>query len=165
MVRPALPHREVLRSAEESVAYLGSRSIPFQSLLIGIGLGGVVAAKLQEDGRTDLTVVCISSPTRADGVHLRDPMANRIALYSSADPVIAGRTVNWTRLASAAYDLPWLTHDTDKHVDRLAPALACFLNEGRVPFASTDTGIHLIHSVNPSRRKTVGLFCKIGSAL
>ncbi len=136
MIRPELPHGQRGRNAEESVEFLHHLDIPFESLLIGVSLGGLVAAKLQEEGRPDLTVACISSPTWADGVLLRQLVKNRIALYSATDPVITGRTANWPMLASKAYDLPWLTHDTDRHLDRLAPALAYFLNEGEFCFPS-----------------------------
>ena len=53
-------------------------------------------------------------------------MANRLALYSSEDEVIRGRTSQWPRLAQA-YDLPWLTHDTDAHKGPLSHIVASFL--------------------------------------
>jgi esterase/lipase len=37
--------------------------------VIGISLGGLLAAKLQEGGRRDLPVICISSPTNRDRAH------------------------------------------------------------------------------------------------
>jgi len=128
MIRPDLPHGGRGRSAEESVEYFDHAGIPFGSLLIGVSLGGLVGAKLQEDGRPDLTVICISSPTWADGVVLRERVENRIAIYSSEDTVITVRTANWPALARKTYDLPWLSRSTDEHLDRLAPALASWLN-------------------------------------
>jgi alpha-beta hydrolase superfamily lysophospholipase len=94
--------------------------------VIGISLGGLVAAKLQESGRADLTVVCVSSPTWADAVHLEQRPKRRLSLYSSNDEVIAPRTAEWPKLAEA-HDLPWLTHDTDRHKQELARRIADYL--------------------------------------
>ena len=69
---PALPHRDPNIPAEVSVQHLLQLQIPQGSLLVGISLGGLVAARLQEVGRQDLQVVAISSPTWADGVTLRN---------------------------------------------------------------------------------------------
>jgi hypothetical protein len=113
-VRPALLHGDPEVTAEASFEGLRNLEIPNGSAVIGISLGGLVAAKLQESGRGDLHVTCISSPTWADGVALSQRMTRRLALYSSLDVVIKGRTANWRQLAQA-HDLPWLTHDTDKH--------------------------------------------------
>lgn len=113
-VRPELLHSDPKVTAGESLENLRSLDISKYSAVIGISLGGLVAAKLQEIGRDDLHVTCISSPTWADGVTLSQRMACRLAFYSSLDKVIEGRTSQWPQLAQA-YDLPWLTHDTDKH--------------------------------------------------
>jgi hypothetical protein len=91
----------------------------------------LVAAKLQELERPDLHVIGISSPTHADDVELAKRMERRIALYSSADEVIAGRTERWPQLADA-YDLPWLDHDTDKHKKNLGRILCAYVRELRV---------------------------------
>ena len=127
--RLLLPHHDPNAPAENSVRYLQEFSFPPGSWLIGISLGGLVAAKLQKAGRADLRVVAISSPTWADGVRLLDKPATRIAIYSSQDDVIAGRTADWPNLAEA-YDLPWLTHDTDAHKARLCRLLNWWL-EGK----------------------------------
>jgi pimeloyl-ACP methyl ester carboxylesterase len=123
-VRPSLPHgrEQGQQAAEVSVAFLADLALEPGSLVIGISLGGLVAAALQETSREDLHVICISSPTLADGVKLERRMANRLALYSSEDQVIAGRTSGWPALAEA-YDLPWLSHDTDAHKVELAQIL------------------------------------------
>jgi pimeloyl-ACP methyl ester carboxylesterase len=63
--------------------------IPHGALLVGISLGGLVAAKLQELGRNDLKVVAISSPTWADNVVLEAQQEQRLAFYSSQGSVIA----------------------------------------------------------------------------
>jgi hypothetical protein len=126
-VRPALLHDDPEVAAEASLEHLRNLEIPNGSAVIGISLGGLVAAKLQESGRDDLHVICISSPTWADGVALSQRMTRRLALYSSLDEVIKGRTADWPQLARV-YDLPWLTHDTDKHREALSYIIAADLN-------------------------------------
>jgi hypothetical protein len=124
--RPRLLHGDPEVTAEESLEDLRHLGIPQGSAIIGISLGGLLAAKLQETSREDLHVVCISSPTWADDVALSRRMSNRLALYSSRDDVIQGRTGNWPQLAQAC-DLPWLTHDTDAHKKPLSQILQAFL--------------------------------------
>src|SRR3989304_6664233 len=62
-VRPLLPHHDPKCPAEKSVEFLRKLRIPEGSLLVGVSLGGMAAAKLQEEARPDLHVICISSPT------------------------------------------------------------------------------------------------------
>jgi pimeloyl-ACP methyl ester carboxylesterase len=141
-VRPSLPHgrENGVQPAERSLDYLRALPIEPGALVIGVSMGGLVAARLQEEGREDLWVICISSPTWADGVTVERNVPNRLALYSSEDSVIAGRTDRWPLLAEA-YDLRWLTHDTDAHrecLNRLivayfsGPGVAAVLAAGRV---------------------------------
>jgi hypothetical protein len=130
-VRPALLHGDPEVTAEASLEGLRNLEIPNGSAVIGISLGGLLAAKLQESGRDDLHVTCISSPTWADGVTLSQRMTRRLAVYSSLDPVIKGRTDDWPQLAQA-YDLPWLTHDTDKHKETLSYIVAADLDNDDV---------------------------------
>jgi predicted esterase YcpF (UPF0227 family) len=59
-VRPALPHSDLGVPAQASVEYLLQMQIPYGSLVIGVSLGGLVAAKLQEIGRRDIQVLAIS---------------------------------------------------------------------------------------------------------
>ena len=102
------------------------------ALIVGISMGGLVAAKLQELDRPDLHVFCINSPTYAGDTELLVCMKHRISLYCSGDMVIAGRTERWPQLAEA-YDLPWLNgHDTDKHKRALAFILRGYLKTGRI---------------------------------
>jgi hypothetical protein len=127
-VRPLLPHadRDALPSA--SVQFLRNRPVPHGALVVGISLGGLVGAKLQELERPDLHVFCINSPTWASDTELMRRMNERVSLYSSSDSVIAGRTEKWPELAEA-YDLPWLSgHDTDPHKHALALILSGYLS-------------------------------------
>jgi pimeloyl-ACP methyl ester carboxylesterase len=133
--RPRLLHSDSNVSAEESHAAFAELNVPEETALIGISLGGLIAAKYQEEhNRDDIHVISISSPTWADGVHLTKRMANRVALYSSADDVIRGRTAEWPKLA-CAFDLPWLTHNTDQHKQALAKILLAYLDGDSLPRA------------------------------
>lgn len=126
-LRPLMPHSNPQIVAERSVEYLAEMNPQLDALIIGISLGGLVAAKLQEDSRDDLHVICISSPTWADGVTLQLRPPHRTAFFSSQDEVIADRVADWPRLANA-YDLPWLSHDTDRHKLRLAHLIVAYTN-------------------------------------
>jgi len=125
-VRPALQHSDPTIAAEMSVEFLRKLQLEAGSLVIGISLGGLVASKLQEESRPDLHVLCISSPTWADGVKLLRRADHRVALYSLADEVISGRVENWPRLAEA-YEFHWLDHDTDKHLGPLTRLVGYYL--------------------------------------
>ena len=120
--RLMLPHHDPRILAERSVEYLREFNLMRETHVIGISLGGLVAAKLQEASRPDLRVACLSSPTWADGVQLLKKPSHRLAIYSSHDEVIADRVSDWPQLAEA-YDLPWLTHDTDAHKERIGQLL------------------------------------------
>jgi hypothetical protein len=131
-VRPLMPHAKPAVPPSESVQYLRSLNLPQAALVVGISMGGLVAAKLQELDRPDLQVICVNSPTYAGDIELNLRMRRRISLYCSGDKVIAGRTERWPQL-SEAYDLPWLTgHDTDKHKRALAFILRGYLEAGRI---------------------------------
>lgn len=127
-VRPELPHHDPDLPAERSLPLIEALNIPQRSLIIGVSLGGIVAACVQETSRPDLTVICISSPTWADAVKLEKKIPNRISLYSSRDDVIAGRTADWPNLAEA-HDLPWLTHQTDAHIPNLRELVRAYVHE------------------------------------
>lgn len=131
-VRPLMPHTDPTVAPSVSVSHLRQLGVPQSALVVGISLGGTVVAKLQEQERADLHVICFSSPTHAGDTELRQHMARRVSLYSSADPVIAGRTERWPRLA-LSYDLPWLTHDTDQHKRALAKIICEYIIRRRVP--------------------------------
>jgi pimeloyl-ACP methyl ester carboxylesterase len=132
--RPKLLHSDPNVLAEDSLADLAARNLPQSAIVIGISFGGMLAARLQEQGRNDLDVIAISSPTWADAVAVATRMPNRVALYSSKDEVLAGRTKNWPQLAQA-FDLPWLTHDTDHHKRELARLVFACLNGESLPLA------------------------------
>jgi hypothetical protein len=130
--RPELPHHDPSARAESSVQFLLNQSIPRNALILGVSLGGLVAAKLQESGRDDLQVMAISAPTWADGVKLETSSSNRMAFYSSKDPIISDRVANWPLLASLERDFEWLSHDTDEHLKEIVRLFSWYL-EGMLP--------------------------------
>ena len=131
-VRLALPHGDPAVTADDSVKFLMAQMLPKGAFLVGVGLGGLVAGKLQELDRDDLFVLAICSPTWADGVRLDKSMERRFAVYSSSDEVVRDRVVDWPSIAAQAFDFDWLTHDTDRHAAELSNlfrALLCGMSK------------------------------------
>ncbi len=128
--RPLLPHSDPQAAAQCSVDFLRTLDLPRHSLVIGISLGGIVAAGFQEQARPDLQIISINSPTWADDLRLERWMENRVAIYSLRDDVIGGRTADWPKLAQA-YEFAWLGHDTDPHLKYLVRLIDWYL-EGRL---------------------------------
>jgi pimeloyl-ACP methyl ester carboxylesterase len=134
-VRPELPHHAPSVCAEESVEFLLKQDIPQNALILGVSLGGLVAARLQELGRSDLKVMAISSPTGADGVSLQAKAPLRMAFYSSNDEVIQGRAGEWPQLASLQRDFDWLTHDTDQFMKEIVRLFSWYLEGNLLDWA------------------------------
>jgi pimeloyl-ACP methyl ester carboxylesterase len=126
-IRPQMAHHDPGALAEASVEQLRQMDLPRNALILGVSLGGTVAARLQEEGREDLHVMAVSSPTWADGVVLRQRPQRRVALYSSCDEVIAARVADWPKLATLHRDFDWLTHHTDLYLEPLARLFASYL--------------------------------------
>jgi pimeloyl-ACP methyl ester carboxylesterase len=145
-IRPTLPHSNPDTPAERSLEFLLGAGIPQGALLVGVSLGGLVAAKLQESGRPDLRVIAISAPTGADGVRLESWAEYRFAIYYSEDAVIAGRTADWPRLAHS-YDLSWVTHDTDQHIPTLAAIIGGYIGGETIEAAIRRTCRHLSRAI------------------
>ena len=131
IIRPLLPHSDPGVSAEGSYEQFGLYP---NSLVIGISLGGLLAAKFQEDHPDfGLKVVTLVSPTHAEGLALTPgKRPDLIALYSTEDPVI-GTRANWEDFTDNAFNVPWMrNHD----VDQQKYSIALFLTEiqqGRDP--------------------------------
>ena len=94
--------------------WLRSRFLPGvlnSSVIFGFGLGGLLAAKLQEEFPAKrLSVVAINAPCIEEGISLAGSVvSNRVAIYSSGYTPIAGRC-EWGQYTAQAYDLPWLQH-------------------------------------------------------
>jgi hypothetical protein len=131
-IRPDLPFYDARSPADVAVKQLLRIEMPEGSLLVGLGLGGLVVAKLQELGRQDLQVIAIGSPTRADEVTLESWAERRLAFYSSQDPVVGSRIANWPQLASFSHDLYWLDQETDQHLKYIARLFDWYV-EGTLP--------------------------------
>ena len=111
-------HRRVMMLPQDNELFLNRLSkadlaetwlVPEGALVVGVGVGGLAAALVQETKRPDLDVVCVSSPTSHGVIKLERRMQHRVALYSSQDPAIAGRVENWPNLAEA-HDTLYLMH-------------------------------------------------------
>jgi pimeloyl-ACP methyl ester carboxylesterase len=126
-VRPMLPHHDPSVRAEESVDFILCQAIPPNALVLGVSLGGLVAARLQELGRSDLQVITISSPTWADGVNLQAKPPRRMAFYSSGDDVINDRIAAWPELTSLQRNFDWLNHDTDQHLREIVRLVSWYI--------------------------------------
>ena len=131
-IRPQLPFYDPRGPAGVAVKELLRIPIPRGSLLLGLGLGGLVAARLQELGRQDLQVIAISSPTRADELILESCAERRLAFYSPQDPIIRSRIAYWPQLASFSRDLDWLDQKTDRHLKYIARLFDGYV-EGMLP--------------------------------
>jgi hypothetical protein len=123
---PYLPHFNSGIKAEDSFRLIAQRNhFPSGTIVIGIGLGGLIAAKLREN--QDLTVIAIAAPTQADGVWLKTKARNRLAVYSSHDERIMPFT-NWPEFTSEAYECtPLLFHDIDDNRYKLASTIKQYL--------------------------------------
>jgi hypothetical protein len=115
-------HRRVMMLPQDDELFLGNLDnallaetwlVPEGALVVGVGLGGLAAAIIQETKRPDLDVVCVSSPTSHGAIKLDRRMQRRVALYSSQDPAIAGRVENWPNLAEA-HDTLYLMHGANQ---------------------------------------------------
>jgi hypothetical protein len=131
-IRPDLPFCDPGRPADAALKELLGIPMEQGSLLVGLDLGGLVAARLQELGRQDLQVIAISSPTSADDVTLESWAERRLAFYSSQNPIIRSRIANWPRLASFSQDLDWLDQETDRHLKYISRLFDGFV-EGMLP--------------------------------
>ena len=130
--RPNFPHSTPFIKAEDSFHFLEegwSSFINPGSLLVGISLGGLLAAKLQEvHPEFNLSVFALVAPTSYGEVKLEQKMSNRVALYSTlADPIIKGRCENWPELTDQAFDVPWLMHDVDMAKYACCYLISCYM--------------------------------------
>ena len=109
-----LPQSDGLLSNLSNSELAESWLVPEGALVVGVGLGGLAAALVQETERPDLDVVCVSSPTSHGAIKLEHRMQHRVALYSSQDRAVADRVENWPDLAEA-HDMLHLMHGAHLH--------------------------------------------------
>jgi hypothetical protein len=136
--RPLLPHADTDVKAASSLdwAVLQYRKeILPNSLIVGIGLGGLIATRLQElSPHLDLSVVALAAPTSEDdvAVSMQHPFfpalaiccqqTNLVSMYSSADDETKGRD-NWKDFTPWSFDMPMLQY----HDINLCKYAVCYL--------------------------------------
>jgi len=114
--RPSLPYGfNEDGSALNSYRWLRTYILPeliTNSVIFGIGLGGLLAAKLQEDFLSSgVSVVAFNSPLIEGTVGLNGTLVQkRVAVYSSNYYPISDRVTQWPGVAGQVYDVPWLQH-------------------------------------------------------
>jgi hypothetical protein len=105
--RPLIPANLDTKAALNFVERFFVYRMALDSLLVGVGRGGLIAAAVQlKLPALRLSVAAINSPTDEDGVSA-GLWGHRLALYSSAYKPIAGHC-DWHVASPLAYDLPWL---------------------------------------------------------
>jgi hypothetical protein len=107
--RPLIPMEYDTKAALDFVERYYVYRMDANSLLVGVGRGGLIASAIQfKLPALSLSVAAINSPTDEDGV-TAGLSGRRLALYSSAYKPIAGRC-DWHGSSPLAYDLPWLAN-------------------------------------------------------
>jgi hypothetical protein len=114
------------------------------SLIVGLGLGGLIACALQEkEPDLDLSVIAVNAPLW-DGTDGEDAVelawntgpsggSMRIAIYSSLYGPYRYRAMNiWQSYADEAFDLPWLQHGIDLAKHAVCYLIATYLRDGSI---------------------------------
>lgn len=129
---PRMLHANSGISAEQSYLWLAGKYLPQirpKSLLVGVGLSGLLVARLQERlPELGLSVIAVNAPTEDEEIAVESKPAGRIAAYSSQYRPILGRC-DWTPLAEAA-DVLWLQHGAYLHKYALRNAIVTHLKGG-----------------------------------
>lgn len=131
--RPSLPYGfNEEGSATDSYRWLRTYLLPdliANSAIFGIGLGGLLAAKLQEDfPNSGLSVMAINSPLVEGTIGLSGTLLqSRVAIYSSHYPPISDYVAQWPGVAPQAYDVSWLEHGTNLPKYALAHLIASYM--------------------------------------
>lgn len=113
--KPGMPHVvSPTATADQSLQWLSKNFLPSllqNSLIVGIGLGGLLAAKLQEMlPQKKASVLAINAPLFDCNVSLSAVrLPDRVSLYSSLYEPIRDRCLLWPQVAEA-YDVAWLQH-------------------------------------------------------
>lgn len=131
--RPQPPH-EFIEDVAPDVSYrwLKTYFLPdtlINSVIFGIGLGGLLAAKLQEDfPARNLSVIAVNAPTTEGLISLdRSVHQSRVALYSSVYPTLAD--CDWSKYAPQVYDVAWLQHGIKNTKYGLAYLLSAYMRQ------------------------------------
>ena len=127
---PLLPHVDPKLSGMESVSALNTFIGHGPAVVVGLGLGGFVAAKLQEH-RSDLTVLAVSAPDISDHFDVKPATGGRrIYVHSSAkNSVLRGKTARWLGQAEF-FDLLWLDHHDPQFVEHIGNMVLTIVQGG-----------------------------------
>jgi hypothetical protein len=137
-LKPYFPKIEFHRPWVKTIDDVFQIKIEPNSVIIGNSLGGLFAAIYQEVLSDDINVIALSSPTFFENLRLDNFKHKVIALYSSLDPVIKGRT-NWQDYTNDFYDVPWMEdHNIDSHIYSVSYALTEFLRDPECIKAAID---------------------------
>lgn len=108
--RPFIPSNLDTDEAHHFVVRNYVSRMEANSLLVGVGRGGLIASAVQSNfPALRLSAFAVNSPTEEDGI-VAEPCASaysRVALYSSAYAPIKERC-GWKDITPMAYDVPWL---------------------------------------------------------
>jgi hypothetical protein len=117
--RPLIPANLDTKAALNFVERFFVYRMAQDSLLVGVGRGGLIASAVQfKLPALHLSVAAINSPTDEDGVSA-GLWGHRLALYSSAYKPIVGHC-EWDVASPLAYNLPWLADGCQSNFNALA---------------------------------------------
>jgi len=125
---PYLPHYNIGIKLVDSLQFILTRQyFPSNSVIVGVGIGGLLAAKFQEDYRKDITVIAIASPTHAEDIQLREKIDQRWAIFSSHDKQLVSSD-NWEDFTTFVCQYtPLLFHDINVSKYNLAYIISQYL--------------------------------------
>lgn len=129
--RPCLPYRDENIGVGPSLDWLlleFRKTLLDNSLLIGFGLGGLLAARLQEySPNLNLTVMGLLSPTREESVAVQEYNEQRLILNNS-------RFIrdNWKPYSRLAFDLPWLIPDINQNRLTLGYLISSYMDNSDI---------------------------------
>jgi esterase/lipase len=132
-IRPLLRHIDPTVTAKDSFKSASHKTFMIEpkSLIIGFGMGGLIAAALQERFPLhELSVFAISSPTHMTTLTLTKRIEDRrVAVYSHLDKVTESATAGWPDLTNQAYDVSWMMSATHRKYSVAAVVSAFMVNE------------------------------------
>jgi pimeloyl-ACP methyl ester carboxylesterase len=122
------------------------------SVILGIGIGGLLAAKLQEDfPARNLSVIAVNAPTAEGSISLEESPEGRVALYSSLYSPLASHC-DWSNYATQAYDAVWLSHGIKNTKYALAYLLSAYMRQEDI-----STEYASVSNLTPAVAKAAGV--------
>lgn len=137
-IRPLLRHRNPSVTAKDSFRAASRKTFMIEpkSLIIGFGMGGLIAAALQERFPLhELSIFAISSPTNMPTLTLNKRIEDcRVALYSHLDKATESATAGWPDLTNQAYDVSWMMSATHQKYS-VATVVSAFMIDEYIAIA------------------------------